>query len=389
MKRIKSAASRTTEFLRSRAKASRPSKYTHITAIQQNRVYATSITWALLGTTAIGIAWLATAQTEEVVIAVGKLQPSDEVKVIQMPVGGVLSKMLVKDGQRVAKDQVLVRLDNEASLDKKNQLVNTLGAKTKELYYKQNELQKYLSLNATEQLSLKKNLFVDTQILNRMGQLRSIGATSEVDYLTQLSKVSELQGRLSQKTADRPRQVSVYNQEIQRLTSEIAEIRSKLTDSKVNIRYQDVRSPVNGVVFDLQPTGPGFVAQGSAYLMKVVPDDNLQAEIEIESSDIGFVRTGKQAEISIDSFPHTDFGVIHGKVKLISSDALEPDELHKTYRYPAIISLDSQQLKLASGIVLKLNPGMSLTANIKLRKVTYLQLLLGGFKNKAASLRQV
>lgn len=53
------------------------------------------------------------------------------------------------------------------------------------------------------------------------------------------------------------------------------------------------------------------------------------------------------------------------------------------------IRLNSQQLKLKSGKVLPLQVGMSLTANVKLRKVTYLQLLLSDFKDKADALRQI
>jgi HlyD family secretion protein len=53
------------------------------------------------------------------------------------------------------------------------------------------------------------------------------------------------------------------------------------------------------------------------------------------------------------------------------------------------IKLNSQQLKLKSGAKLPLQVGMSLTANVKLRKVTYLQLLLSDFKDKAKSLQRI
>jgi HlyD family secretion protein len=66
--------------------------------------------------------------------------------------------------------------------------------------------------------------------------------------------------------------------------------------------------------------------------------------------------------------------VLHGTVKRIGSDALPPDQLKQTYRYPAEIELASQQLQVKSGAQLPLQVGMSLTANIKLRKVSYLQL---------------
>jgi HlyD family secretion protein len=123
--------------------------------------------------------------------------------------------------------------------------------------------------------------------------------------------------------------------------------------------------------------------------MKIVPFNNLKANVEIDSSKIGFVKVGRPADISIDSFPAVDFGVLHGTVKRIGSDALAPDQLKQTYRYPAEIQLNSQQLQLRSGQRLPLQVGMSLTANIKLRKVSYLQLLLGEFKDKSESLRQL
>ena len=164
-----------------------------------------------------------------------------------------------------------------------------------------------------------------------------------------------------------------------------------MTEQTVNLRYQQIKAPVSGVVFELKPKAKGFVAQGSEPVMKVVPFNDLQARVEIPSSDIGFVRVGQQADISIDSFPATDFGVLEGSVERIGSDALPPDQSKRRleYRFPASIGLSAQQLKLRNGSTLPLQVGMSLTANIKLRKVSYMQLLLGGFKDKADSLRKI
>ena len=97
------------------------------------------------------------------------------------------------------------------------------------------------------------------------------------------------------------------------------------------------------------------------------------------------------ADISIDSFPASDFGVLKGKVTRIGSDALEPDpqEQRQELSFPVTIQLDEQQLKLKSGSALPLQVGMSLAANIKLRKVSYMQLLLGEFQKKAESLQHL
>ena len=97
------------------------------------------------------------------------------------------------------------------------------------------------------------------------------------------------------------------------------------------------------------------------------------------------------ADISIDSFPSSDFGVLRGKVTRIGSDALEPDpqQQRQELSFPVTIQLNDQQLKLKTGSSLPLQVGMSLTANIKLRKVSYLQLLLGEFQDKAESLQRL
>jgi hemolysin D len=358
-------------------------------ALQQSRFLARAITWALVGTTAAGLAWLAFAKTDEVVVASGKLQPIGDVKTIQMPVGGVLETMLVKDGQRVTKGQVLLRLDNEGTLDRQGSLRTTITAKQAQLRLKEVELARYLNLNDTEQTVTRQNLVLETEILQRLEGLKAVGASAELQYLQQRNKVREVDGELAKLKVDRLRQIAIIEQALEQIKGELADLGSKLTELQINIRYQDVRSPVDGVVFDLKPTGPGFVAQGSEPVMKIVPYEALQAKVEIESSDIGFVRVGRPADISIDSFPATDFGVLLGTVKRIGSDALPPDERNQTYRFPATIALDTQQLMLKSGKSLPLQVGMSLTANIKLRKVTYLQLLLGEFKDKTDSLKQI
>jgi HlyD family secretion protein len=358
-------------------------------ALQQSRFLARAISWALLGTTAAGVAWLALAQTDEVVVAPGKLQPIGDVKTVQMPVGGVLDKMLVKEGQQVSKGQVLLRLDNEATLDRRKAIEESIEAKRDQLQLKQLELERYLALNDTEQQVLERNLLLERQILERLEQLQKAGAAAELQYLEQRNKVREVEGEIEKLRVDRRRQEAILLQATAEINGELSDLRSKLTELTVNIRYQDVRSPVDGLVFDLKPTGPGFVAQGSEPVMKIVPLKDLEAKVEIESSDIGFVEVGKPVEISIDSFPSSDFGVLNGRLKSIGSDALPPDERKTTYRFPATIALDSQQFLLRSGRQLPLQVGMSLTANIKLRKVTYLQLLLGEFKDKADSLKRL
>ncbi len=357
--------------------------------LQQSRFWARGISWALMGVTGFALAWLALAKTEEIVTAPGKLEPLGVVKDVQMPVGGVVDQVLVKEGDRVKKGQLLLKLDTEATLDRKASVEKTIQFKEQQLSLKQVELTRYLAVNDTEQQVLRDSLVLEKEVLSRLDKLNREGATAELQFLQQRNKVQEVAGQLQQAKVERLRQQAILEQGARELESNLADLRSKLIELNVNIRYQAIRAPEAGLVFELKPKSKGFVAETSEPVMKIVPFDRLEARVEVPSKDIGFVQVGKAADISIDSFPATDFGVLQGTVRKIGSDALPPDQLNQFYRFPVDIRLNSQQLKLKSGASLPLQVGMSLTANVKLRKVTYLQLLLSDFKDKAKSLQRI
>ena len=294
--------------------------------LKQSGFWARAITWVLMGGTAFSIGWLAIAKTDEVVIAVGRLEPQSGVVDVQMPLQGIAREILISEGEQVKKGQILIKLDTEITESKNQALQNTLE--------------------------------LENLIMDKLELLVKEGAVSELQYLQQKAKIEDL--------------------------------KSQIRTNLVTMKYQEIAAPVSGIVFELQPKGPGYVAQTSQPVMQIVPFDNLLARVEIDNRTIGFVNTGKKADISIDSFPSTDFGVIEGTVTKIGSDALPPlPSEGKGYRFPAEIKLETQYIKIKSGKKLPLQAGMSLTANIKLRKVTYLNLLFTKFSKKTDSLKSI
>ena len=369
--------------------------------LQQSRFWMRTVTWTLIGSSVFAVAWVALARTEEIVVAQGRLQPIGSVQDIQMPVGGVVDQILVAEGDTVKAGQVLMQLDTEASEEQRLSLEKTIKLKQEQLQLKEQEKLKTMQVNQEEMVILENNLVLQSAILERFEQLKTVGAFSEVQYLNQQNIVAEIRGKLMQSKADRLRQSALLDQQTAQLKSELADLNGRLVETKVTLRYQQLKSPVHGVVFDLKPTSRGFTAQSTQTVMKVVPMGSLEAKVEVPSNKIGFVKVPQgcpdnrdacmSTDISIDSFPSTDFGVLKGKVILIGSDALKPDpqEQRRELSYPVTIQLEDQQLKLKSGSALPLQVGMSLTANIKLRKVSYLQLLLGEFQDKAESLQHL
>ena len=358
--------------------------------LKPSKSWLQAVIWTMLATAGFAIAWLAIAKTDEVVVAPGKLEPLGSVKDIQMPLGGVVEDILVREGERVKEDQILLKLDTEADLDKRESLDQTIVLKQEQLDLKQEERIRYLELNSTEQRVLRENLLLQQELLGRYRNLAEQGASPEIQLLQQEDRVQQVQGQLEKITVDRERQLSQLDQQIQTLKSDLANLNSQRTSQVVKLRYQEIRSPVEGIVFDLKPTASGYVARGSEPVMTIVPIDTLEARVEVPSNKIGFIHNGQSTDLSIDSYRATDFGVLKGVVRKIGSDALPPDPTSGMagYRFPVDIQLKSQSLVLKDGQALPLQVGMSLTANIKLRKVSYLQLLMGGLRDRSESLRE-
>ena len=375
--------------------------------LQQSGFWMKAVTWSLIGTTAIGIGWLAIARTEEVVVATGKLDPIGNVKNVRIPPGGVVEAILVKNGQRVSKGEALIRLDQGSSSEKLKSLSKSVEEKSTQIGQKQQQLQlkklereRTSELNREQLATTRANLQLQQEILNRLASLASEGGVKDIEFLQQRNKVQELKGELTKRELDGRRQINQIDQQIEQLNAELAGLRSEraqlnanLTEVRVTNKNETLRAPVDGIVFDLKLNNPGFISQAmsSEVMLKVVPFNTLEADVMIPSNKIGFVREGQPADISIDSFPASDFGVLEGTVESVGSDALPPDpqQMRQEYTYPAVITLKTQQLKLKSGKELPLQVGMSLTANIKLRSVSYLQLLLNTFQSKTDSLRQL
>jgi len=303
--------------------------------LQQGRFWMRTVTWSLIGTTVFGVAWLALVRTEEIVVAQGELEPIGSVQDIQMPVGGVAEEILVKEGDVVKAGQVLMKLDTEATEEQRRSLETAIKLKREQLGLKQQEKQRYLEVNAEQITMLENNLRLQTEIVERFDALEEAGAASELQFLSQQNSVEETRGRLAQTKADRFRQVALIDQQMSELNAELADLQGRIAQARVTLRYQQLRSPVDGVVFDLQPTSAGFTAQSTQTVMKVVPDGLLEAKVEVPSNKIGFVKIPvgcpqdlakcMRADISIDSYPSTDFGVLEGRVTRIGSDALPPD----------------------------------------------------------------
>jgi HlyD family secretion protein len=196
---------------------------------------------------------------------------------------------------------------------------------------------------------------------------------------------------LYRRISDNDKRISEIDSQLNKLIVEnqkqIDDTRSKLSQSEQTLEYQILTAPVDGKVFDLQPTGPGFVANTTEPILKIVPNDGqLVARVFITNKDIGFVNAGQDVDVRIDSFPYSEFGDVKGKLIKIGSDALPPDEIYQFYRFPAEITLNQQEINI-SGKEIELQSGMAVSVNIKTRPRRVITFLTDLFIRKVDSVR--
>ena len=115
----------------------------------------------------------------------------------------------------------------------------------------------------------------------------------------------------------------------------------------------------------------GCIVAPAQELLHIVPitssgGKNKGQQLEIEAGllnkDIGFVHTGQIAEIKIDSFPFTKYGVIDGKMIDISADAIEHEQLGLLF--PFKVSIETDEINV-DGKWVKLKPELLVTVEIK------------------------
>ena len=131
----------------------------------------------------------------------------------------------------------------------------------RQLELKDLELTRFETLYIDRIRTLEEKLVFEREILKKYESLSKIGATAEIQQLQQRNTLQEVEGRLREIQNDGLRQKAIISQERQRLKSEISRLKSELTETRVTLKYQRLRAPVDGVVFDLQPKGGDLQAE--------------------------------------------------------------------------------------------------------------------------------
>jgi hemolysin D len=240
-----------------------------------------------------------------------------------------------------------------------------------------------------ERTDIRKVLF-DHQTGSKVNYLEALQVLIEnrKELDVQKSRLREADAALAAATQAR---VQAEGEFRRTLFSDLAEAERKaaglahdLDKASERTRLQLLTAPVDGVVQQLAVHTIGGVVTPAQTLLMLVPlESHLEVEAMISNRDIGFVSAGQDAEIKVDTFNFTRYGLLHGHVLNVSTDAITRDLREEATRdgspatekstsepkgqelvYAARVALNRTQMQI-EGKSVPLGPGMAVTVEIR------------------------
>jgi adhesin transport system membrane fusion protein len=167
----------------------------------------------------------------------------------------------------------------------------------------------------------------------------------------------------------------------QEALNERSQVQQKIAVNEQSLRGtrgrlgMELRSPVDGVVKDVQVTTIGGFVQAGEKVMEVVPmGDKLLVETRVKPSDIAFIKVGDKALVKVTAYDFSTYGGLDGKVVQVSADSIY-DEVEREAYFLVIVETERAFLEKA-GQRLPITPGMMTDTQIITGRKSVLSYLL-------------
>lgn len=298
-----------------------------------------------------------------------------EITRVSSQLGARIEQVLVEDNQHVAKGDLLVRLEGNDFQFAVERARATLATREAERLQADSRLTQQASLIAAGQAQVSANQATlgRTQLdLNRAQALRKPGFVSEERVTTLSAESNVARSQVSKAQADlqgQRQQVNALAAELKRLDAQIATARTDLAQAELNLSRSEIRAPISGMIGQRAARNGQYV-QAGAYLLSIVPDQDIWVQANFKETQIGKMQPGQRAELVFDSYPDTP---IEGRVDSLFAASgaqfslLPPD--NATGNFTKVVQRIPVKLTFAADNPLhgKIRPGMSVTATVDIR----------------------
>ena len=357
------------------------------------------------------LAWAAWFEVTEVSTGTGKVIPSSREQVIQSFEGGIVAQMSVAEGDLVERGQVLAPLDPTKTASS----VGESEAKYRAAKASQARLQAEVTgkplvfppglrespelidaetaLYQTRRRGLEQTLagIEDSLRLVRSElkiteNLAKMGASSRVEVIRLNRQRSELELKATEARSD---YLVRAREELAKASAEADSLSEVIRGRSDSLTRLTLRSPVRGIVKDIEVNTLGGVVQPGGQVMKIVPmDERLLIETRIAPRDIAFIHPDQQAKVKISAYDYSVYGGLEGKVVGISPDTLQDEVKPEIYYYRVFIRTEQDSLQNKAGKHFAIVPGMIATVDIRTGEKTILDYLIKPLNRAKEALRE-
>ncbi|MDD2056078.1 HlyD family secretion protein [Pseudomonas sp. GD03860] len=298
-----------------------------------------------------------------------------EITRVSSQLGARIDEVLVQDNQHVAKGDLLVRLEPDDFRLAVERARATLDTREAERLQAESRLTQQASLIAAGQAQVAANQATLGRAeldLNRAQALRKPGYVSEERVTTLSAENHVARSQVSKAQADlqgQRQQVNALTAEIKRLDAQIVNARTELAQAELNLTRSEIHAPISGMIGQ-RAARNGQVVQAGAYLLSIVPDQDIWIQANFKETQIGHMQPGQLAQLVFDSYPDTP---IQGRVDSLFAASgaqfslLPPDNATGNFtkvvqRIPVKLTFD-----VDNPLQGRIRPGMSVTATVDIR----------------------
>lgn len=357
------------------------------------------------------LGWAAWFEVTEVSTGTGKVIPSSREQVIQSFEGGIVAEMNVAEGDLVERGQVLAQLDptktassvgeSEAKYRAAKASVARLRAEVtgKPLSFPESLrdspelIDAETALYETRRRGLEQTLagIEDSLRLVRSElkiteNLAKMGASSRVEVIRLNRQRSELELKANEARSD---YLVRAREELAKASAEADSLSEVIRGRSDSLSRLTLRSPVRGIVKDIEVNTLGGEVQPGGQVMKIVPmDERLLIETRIAPRDIAFIHPDQAAKVKISAYDYSVYGGLDGKVVGISPDTLQDEVKPEIYYYRVFIRTEQDSLQNKAGKRFAIVPGMIATVDIRTGEKTILDYLIKPLNRAREALRE-
>ncbi|BDU57043.1 HlyD family type I secretion periplasmic adaptor subunit [Limnohabitans sp. MORI2] len=378
------------------------------------------LVWATAATLFFGLIWAGFFSLDEITRGQGKVIPSSREQVIQSLDSGVLQQMLVREGDLVEKDQVLLQMEDARSgagyreahekylsllaiaarlRAEANSTALTFPPELKEaphLITQETNAYKARKIALADSLeAVDASLSAITREIKLTAPLVKGGVMSEVELLRLKRQQADLMGQRAER---KNRYITDANNELTRVNSELSQTKENASAREDAYLSTTIKSPMKGVVKNVQVTTVGGVIQAGQPILEIVPtEDEMLVEAYVKPSEVAFLQVGQKAVVKLTAFDFNKYGGLAGELEHLSPDTLKderqqrrpganPVDLEEGY-FRILVRIKDPNL-VRKGVKIEPTPGMTATVEIRTGQKTVLEYLFRPLQNVSQALRE-